>query len=158
MGGAASESASSARDKVFARLPWDPVLHVTVITVRFRGPGLCVYVNTDTVCFFSLAMVPWSFRSVLNALVEHNPDVYDKAVKILEDELQPWEGLRDLIEGDGATARMERVARNLQAEQLEVTADMLRLAVRLILGIEPRKREGQAQVPPAPARSTLHPL
>ena len=42
--GAASESASSARDKVFARLPWDPVLHVTVITVRFRGPGLCVYV------------------------------------------------------------------------------------------------------------------
>ena len=23
----------------------DPVLHVTVITVRFRGPGLCVYVN-----------------------------------------------------------------------------------------------------------------
>ena len=41
-----SESASSARDKVFARLPWDPVLHVTVITVRFRGPGLCVYVNT----------------------------------------------------------------------------------------------------------------
>ena len=31
--------------KVFARLPWDPVLHVTVITVRFRGPGLCVDVN-----------------------------------------------------------------------------------------------------------------
>merc|ERR1719424_2753959 len=92
-------------------------------------------------------MVPWSFRSVLNALVEHSPaDVYDKAVKILEDELQPWEGLRDLIEGDGAAARMERVARNLQAEQLEVTADMLLLAVRLILGIEPRKREGQAQV------------
>ena len=32
-----SESASSARDKVFARLPWDPVL--------ISGLGLCVYVN-----------------------------------------------------------------------------------------------------------------
>ena len=104
----------------------------------------------------SEAMLPFSFRSVLNALVEHNPaDCYAKAVEILEGELEPWEGLRDLIEGDGAKARMERVACNLQAE---VTADMLRLAVRLILGIEPRKREGQAQVPPAPARSTLHPL
>ena len=37
--GAASESASSARDKVFARLPWDPVLHVTVITA-ISGPGV----------------------------------------------------------------------------------------------------------------------
>ena len=36
--GAASESASSARDKVFARLPWDPVLHVTVTVLS--GPGV----------------------------------------------------------------------------------------------------------------------
>ena len=38
--GAASESASSARDKVFARLPWDPVLRDCLCAIS--GPGLCL--------------------------------------------------------------------------------------------------------------------
>jgi len=52
--GAASESASSARDKVFARLPWDPVLRDCFCAIS--GPGLCVYVKArggrrrSTVC------------------------------------------------------------------------------------------------------------
>ena len=105
------------------------------------------------------ASPPFSFSSVLNALVEHRPsDICNpEALGALQQVLQPWEGLRHLIEGGGAEERMASATAGLRALQFAVTEDMLRTAVRLIVGVETRKREGQAQVPPAHARSTPHP-